>query len=147
MKSVYLDYAATTPVDSQVFKKMQPFFTENFGNPSEIHKWGLKASDGINRARTQISKTLNCNSDEIVFTGCATESINLSHKGLIEAIKNQGKIKMPHIITTEIEHKAVLETCQHLERLVGQKLPTYRLINMGWSIFLMLKKLFQMILF
>ncbi|MDD2822503.1 MAG: cysteine desulfurase family protein [Candidatus Daviesbacteria bacterium] len=117
MKSIYLDYAATTPVDPQVVKKMQPYFSDYFGNPSEIHKWGLKASEGIKNARTQISKALNCNPSEITFTSCATESINLAHKGLIEAVRNQDKKIIPHIITTQIEHKAVLETCKHLEKL------------------------------
>lgn len=120
MKSVYLDYAATTPTSSQVFKKMQPFFTKNFGNPSEIHKWGCLASEGIKKARNQISKVLNCKTTEIIFTSCATESINLAHKGLIEALITHNRSnnhKIPNIITSQIEHKAVLETCQHLERL------------------------------
>lgn len=117
MKSIYLDYAATTPVDPHIIAKMQPFFSQFFGNPSEIHKWGIKAHDGIENARTQISKSLKCQTSEVIFTGCATESINLAHKGLIEALRNQDKTKTPHIITTQIEHKAVLETCKHLERL------------------------------
>lgn len=122
MKSIYLDYAATTPVDNQVFKKMQPFFSESYGNPSEIHRWGIKAHTGVNNARKQVATALGCEVNEIIFTGCATESINLAHKGLVEAIKTQGKIKEPHIITTKIEHKAVLETVTHLERLGWAKI-------------------------
>jgi cysteine desulfurase len=129
MKSIYLDYAATTPVSPQVLKKMQPYFADYFGNPSEIHKWGAKASEGIKFARLQISQALNCSPSEITFTSCATESINLSHKGLIESLilpnhPNSPKehqlassAYLPHIITTQIEHKAVLETVAHLEKL------------------------------
>ncbi|MFA5932540.1 MAG: cysteine desulfurase family protein [Microgenomates group bacterium] len=120
MKSIYLDYAATTPVDLSVIKKMQPFFDTIFGNPSEIHKWGAKASEGIKNARSQISQALNCNPTEITYTSCATESINLSHKGLIEAFSHPNHPippNLPHIITSSIEHKAVLETCKHLEKL------------------------------
>lgn len=127
MKSVYLDNAATTPVNPQVFKKMSPYFSDFFGNPSEIHKWGIKAQNGIQNARIQISRSLNCKTSEIIFTGCATESINLAHKGLIEDLISSNLPRrqaghpnhpnLPNIITSQIEHKAVLETCKHLEKL------------------------------
>ncbi len=124
MKSVYLDYAATTPVDPEVKKAMQPFFSDIFGNPSEIHKWGLKARGSVKNARAQVAKALHCQTSEIIFTGCATESINLAHKGLIEVLISPNpafgearRRRLPHIITSSIEHKAVLETCKHLEKL------------------------------
>lgn len=120
MKSVYLDYAATTSVSPRIAKAMQPYFSDLFGNPSEMHKWGAVAQKGMNNARSQISQALGCLNNEIFFTGCATESINLAHKGLIESLLSPNfpyHPHPPHIITTQIEHKAVLETCKHLEKL------------------------------
>lgn len=120
MKSVYLDYAATTPVSPQVAKVMQPYFSRLFGNPSEMHRWGAAAHEAIQKAKSQVTRALHCQKEEIIFTGCATESINLSHKGLIESFlpSNSSKPSTPsHIITSSIEHKAVLETCKHLEKL------------------------------
>jgi cysteine desulfurase len=119
MKKVYLDYAATTPVSEEVIKAMTPYFNQNFGNASELHSWGIEAKKGMEEAREKIAKAIGASPEEIVFTSCATESINLSHKGLIEMVNGQwlmGKSK-PHIITTQIEHKAVLETCKHLEKM------------------------------
>lgn len=126
MKSVYLDYAATTPVDPEVKKTMQPYFSEIFGNPSEMHLFGAKANQAMELSRKKIAKALNCSpreagqKEEIIFTSCATESINLAHKGLIEAffppnLPRRHQAGLPHIITSSIEHKAVLETCRHLE--------------------------------
>lgn len=121
MKSVYLDYAATTPVDPEVQKVIQPYFSEIFGNPSEMHLFGAKANKALELSREKIAKALNCNNEEIIFTSCATESINLAHKGLIEALlppnlpNHPNFPNLPHIITSSIEHKAVLETCRHLE--------------------------------
>lgn len=120
MKSVYLDYAATTPVDPEVKKIMQPYFSGIFGNPSELHLFGTKANKALELSRKKIAKALHCNSEEIVFTSCATESINLAHKGLIEAClppNLPNSPNLPHIITSQIEHKAVLETCRHLENI------------------------------
>jgi len=115
MKKIYLDNAATTPVDSKVFNKMKPYFLEKYGNPSEFHKLGIEAKKAIEESRDNIANFLGAQKDEIIFTSCATESINLSHKGLIEAIASQGKVKRPHVISSQIEHKAVLETLNHLE--------------------------------
>jgi cysteine desulfurase len=119
MKKVYLDYAATTPVSDEVLKAMTPYFNQNFGNASELHTWGIEAKKGMEEAREKIAQAIGASREEIVFTSCATESINLSHKGLLEMVN--GKWEMgnckPHIITTQIEHKAVLETCKHLEKL------------------------------
>lgn len=113
MKKVYLDNAATTPVDPEVFRSMKPYFSQKFGNASEPHIWGQEAKKAIDQAREQVAKFLGCKSGEIIFTSCATESINLAHKGLVEAIGN----RKAHIITSSVEHKAVLETCKHLEKL------------------------------
>lgn len=114
---VYLDNAATTPVHPGVVKTMLPYFSQKFGNASEPHQWGIQAKEAIEKSRKKIADFLGAEPEEIIFTSCATESINLAHKGLIEAIKNQQLvIKKPHIITTQVEHKAVLETCRHLEK-------------------------------
>ncbi|MDP3888649.1 MAG: cysteine desulfurase family protein [bacterium] len=128
-RKIYLDNAATTKVDPQVLEAMLPYFSEKFGNASEIHQWGVDAKEGKEKAREQIAKKLNCQPKEIIFTSCATESINLAHKGLVEnevmRVKKEVRSdegeersgKLPHIITTQIEHKAVLESCKHLEKL------------------------------
>jgi cysteine desulfurase len=119
MKKVYLDYAATTPVSDEVLKAMMPYFNQNFGNASELHTWGIEAKKGMEEAREKIAQAIGASREEIIFTSCATESINLSHKGLIEMVNGQWLMvdKKPHIITTQIEHKAVLETCKHLEKM------------------------------
>jgi len=114
MKKVYFDHAATSFVDPEVLKTMLPFFKDSFGNPSEVHFLGQEAKKAIERSRQAVAKFLNSRPDEIIFTSSATESINLAHKGLVESLKGEGKI---HIITSGIEHKAVLNTCQHLEKL------------------------------
>ncbi|MBM3205477.1 cysteine desulfurase [Candidatus Shapirobacteria bacterium] len=117
MKKIYLDHAATTPVAPAVLKTMQAFFTKDFGNPSEPHSWGQAARQGIEEAREKVARFLKAQPSEIIFTSGATEAINLAHKGLIETFKNQSKNSRPHLITTQIEHKAVLETCRHLEKI------------------------------
>lgn len=118
MKKVYLDNAATTKVDPEVFMAMKPYFLNKYGNASEFHILGREAKAAIEEARGKIASFLGANSGEIIFSGSATESINLSHKGLIEALwQTQAKHQEPHIITSRIEHKAVLETCKHLAKL------------------------------
>lgn len=118
-RRIYLDYAATSPVSDEVLKAMTPYFNEKFGNASELHSWGIEAKKGMEEARGKLAQALGASPEEIVFTSCATESINLSHKGLIEnyQIIKLSNGKLPHIITTKIEHKAVLETCKHLEKM------------------------------
>jgi len=115
MKSIYLDNAATTPLDVQVFSTMKPYFQKEYGNASEFHILGRDARLAIEQAREKICHFLGGKSQEIFFTSCATEAINLAHKGLIEALRRNFKEK-PHVITTAIEHKAVLESLDHLER-------------------------------
>ncbi len=115
MKIIYLDHAATTPVDQSVFQAMKPYLLDDYGNPSEPHLMGMKAKKAIEDSRIIIAKFLKCNPLEIVFTSCATESINLAQKGLIDFLRSNYQ-KKAHIITSSIEHKAVLESCQHLQK-------------------------------
>lgn len=116
MRQIYLDNAATTPVDPEVFKAMKPFLLQKFGNASEFHALGQEARQAVEEARKKLASFFGASLKEIIFTGSATESINFCHKGLIEALLpvfQDGR--KPHIITSVVEHKAVLETCQHLE--------------------------------
>ena len=113
-KKVYLDYAATTPLDPRVFEIMKPYFSQKFGNPMSLHSFGRKASEAIEKARQRTARFLGCSPDEIVFTSGATESNNLAIKGIILKSEFNGKIK-PHIITTQFEHPCVLNTCRALE--------------------------------
>lgn len=118
MKKIYLDHAATTPVDPRVLRVMLPYLKEKFGNPSSPHRWGREARLAIEESRKKVAKALGAKPEEMIFTSGATESINLAHKGLIRGMLYRAKkIKTPHLITTLVEHKAVLETCQYLERL------------------------------
>lgn len=112
--AVYLDHHATTPVDERVVEEMQPYFTEQFGNPaSDDHLFGAKAKQGVEAARKQIAETIGCRTEEIIFTSGATESDNLAVRGVAEYAQKHGK--GGHIITSEIEHEAVLEVCESLE--------------------------------
>lgn len=115
---VYLDYAATTPLDGTVLAKMMPYLKDKYGNASSIHKFGQEAEAAIENARERVAKFLNCKPHEIVFTGSASESDNLAIRGSIKAFKKIFPISSKqeiHIITTQIEHKAVLETCKDIE--------------------------------
>lgn len=112
---IYLDYSATTPVDKKVVKDMLPYFQNKFGNPSSIHSFGQEALAGVDKARRQLANFLDCDANEIIFTSGATESDNLAVMGLISALKKQG-VKNPHIITSLIEHDAILEPCMALEK-------------------------------
>ncbi len=115
MNKIYLDHSATTPVDKKVLKEMLPYFDKKFGNASSIHSFGQEAVAGVDKARESLARFLNCDSDEIVFTSGATESNNLAIKGLIKKIQEQG-VKNSHIITSVIEHDAVLEPFADLEK-------------------------------
>ena len=107
----YFDSASTTKVDKRVLTEMLPYFNEFFGNASSNHSYGVKAKQAIEKARLQVSNIINSNTNEIIFTSGATESINLALKGYSEANLEKGN----HIITVQTEHKAVLETCKYLE--------------------------------
>lgn len=110
---IYLDYNSTTPIDPDVLKEMLPFLTEKFGNAaSKTHRFGLEAEEAVEYARKRIAKLINSNSNEIIFTSGATESINLAIKGLAESFSG----KKNHIITSSIEHKAVLDSLKYLEK-------------------------------
>ena len=109
---VYLDHAATTALDKRVLKKMLPFMTEAFGNASSLHSFGREALAAVDEARDEIARILHCSPKEIYFTSGGTESDNWAIRGVVSARKGDGK----HIVTTKIEHPAVLETCRELER-------------------------------
>lgn len=111
-KKVYFDYAASTPVDPGVLNSMLPYFGEKYGNAASIHSFGQEAQIAIDESRTKIADFFGCSFREIVFTGSATESINLAIRGAIKAVKD----KKPHIVTSQIEHEAVLDTCRDLEK-------------------------------
>jgi cysteine desulfurase len=114
MLPIYLDYNATTPVDSRVLEYMLPFFSEKFGNASSrTHAFGWTAAQAVDEAREQVARLLNASAAEIIFTSGATEAINLALKGVFVAYYQKGR----HIITAQTEHKAVLDTCHALEEL------------------------------
>jgi len=110
---VYMDYSATTPVDPRVVDKMMPWLYEHFGNPaSRSHAWGWEAEKAVEHAREQVADLIGADPREIVWTSGATESNNLALKGAAHFYQGKGK----HLITVKTEHKAVLDTCRHLER-------------------------------
>ena len=111
MRRIYLDYAATTPVRPEVVQAMLPYFTDVFGNPSTIYACGQEAKGAIEEARSRVADLIGAGIDEIVFTSGGTEADNFAIKGVVHANESRGK----HIITTPIEHHAVLETCHFLE--------------------------------
>lgn len=110
-KPIYLDYNGTTPVDPEVFKAMRPFLEEHFGNPSSNHWYGIAPKRAVDQARNEVAALLNCRPEEIIFTSGGTESNNHAIKGIAQA-DGRGK---KHIITSAIEHPAVLEVCRALE--------------------------------
>jgi cysteine desulfurase len=112
--AIYLDHHATTPVDKRVVEEMQPFFTDRFGNPaSDDHLFGAEAKQSVETAREQIADVIGCKKEEIVFTSGATESDNLAVRGVAEYARKHNKGS--HIITSTIEHEAVLGVCESLE--------------------------------
>ncbi len=111
MKKIYMDNNATTAVKPEVLEAMLPFFREQFGNPSSVHWAGRMVSGAIENARAQVADLLNCSPAEVIFLSCGSEGDNHAIKGTCDALKDRGN----HIITTAVEHPAVLETCQYLE--------------------------------
>jgi cysteine desulfurase len=112
MKNIYLDHAATTPADMRVVETMLPYFTEHFGNPSSVHSFSRDARDAVVRAREIAASFIGAESEEVVFTSGGTESDNAALKGVAYGRREKGD----HIITSKIEHHAVLESCRFLER-------------------------------
>lgn len=112
MKEVYLDHAATTYLDPRVKEAMDLYWAEEFGNPSSLYRTGRRAKDALDSARASVAKNLNAKPEEIIFTGGGTEAINLAIFGIARFYQNQGK----HIITTKIEHHAVLHACEAITK-------------------------------
>ena len=123
MSIKYFDNAATTNVKKEVLDEMLPYLKDGFGNPSSLYSIGRSAKRGIEKARKQVAELINCNPEEIYFTSCGSESDNTAIKGIAAAYRKRGR----HIITSKIEHPAVLHTCQKLERY-GYKI-TYLNVN------------------
>lgn len=114
-RTVYLDHSATTPVDQRVVDAMLPYFTEAFGNASSLHRFGQAALAGLDTSRRTVAEILHAQPNEIVFTGCGSESDNLALRGVAFALRDRGN----HIITTPIEHHAILNTVAQLESKFG----------------------------
>ena len=116
---IYLDYAATTPLDARVFSAMQPYLTIHFGNPGSVHVFGQEALAAIDKSREIIARCLQVEFNEIIFTGSATEANNLAIQGVLEywmQYKRKSNNIVPRIITTELEHDSVREVCRGLEK-------------------------------
>lgn len=112
MRQVYLDYSATTPVKREVLEEMLPYFTEKFGNPSSLYGLGLSAKSDLNQARSKVAELIGADEREIYFTSSGTEADNWAVIGAVRAKKTKGN----HIITSNIEHHALLHTCEYLEK-------------------------------
>ena len=115
----YLDHTATTPTSPEVLKAMMPYFGEIFGNPSSVYSFSKKSRSAIEKARSQVADALNAEVSEIFFTSSGTEADNWALKGTFEKAKNSGK---NHIITTAIEHHAILHTCEYLKKVEGAEI-------------------------
>ena len=113
MKRIYLDYAATTPALPEVVDAMLPYFNEKYGNPSSLHSFGREARAAVEDARSKVADLINSNPEEIVFTSGGTESNNFALEGVLGALKG----KKDHVITSKIEHHAILEPCRFLEKM------------------------------
>jgi cysteine desulfurase len=114
---IYLDYSATTPVDARVLDAMTPYFSASFGNPSSVHRFGQQAEAAVDAARETVARVLNCQSDEIIFTSCGSESDNLAIRGAAYAMREKTGAKW--ILASRAEHPAVTKTLLHLEKHEG----------------------------
>jgi len=114
---IYLDYSATTPVDSRVLDAMSPYFSASFGNPSSVHRYGQIAEAAIDSARETVAAVLNCKPGEVIFTSCGSESDNLAIRGAAYAMREKTGAKW--ILASRAEHPAVTKTLQHLEKYEG----------------------------
>src|SRR5688572_8958927 len=106
METIYLDYNATTPLDAEVRAEMEPFLAEEFGNPSSVHRLGRSARAALDDARDRLARILKCKPSEVVFTSGGTESNNLAIFGTARKLREKGR----HLITTQVEHHAVLHS-------------------------------------
>lgn len=111
MNKIYMDNSATTAVDEEVIKEMLPYFNQYYGNASSLHSFGRESKEALEKSRSKVAGIINCKKDEIIFTAGGTESDNIAIKGIALKYNKKGK----HIITTDIEHPAVLNTCKFLE--------------------------------
>jgi len=114
---IYLDYSATTPVDPRVMEAMAPWFSESFGNPSSVHRYGQQAEAAVDSARETVARVLNCRPEEIIFTSCGSESDNLAIRGAAYAMREKTGAKW--ILASRTEHPAVTKTLLHLEKYEG----------------------------
>ena len=114
---IYLDYSATTPVDSRVVEAMTPFFSATFGNPSSVHRYGQVAEAAVDAAREMVASILNCRPDEVIFTSCGSESDNLAIRGAAYGLREKTGAKW--ILASRTEHPAVTNTLKHLEKHEG----------------------------
>src|SRR3954465_2468936 len=115
---VYLDHAATTPVRDEVLEAMQPFFGARFGNPSSVHRWGREARTALDEAHERVARCIGASADEVVFTSCGTEADNMAVIGVWRARHGQQR---PAVVTTPIEHKAVLAAAHQIAREGGEE--------------------------
>ena len=116
---IYLDYAATTPVDPRVLDAMMPYFRDSFGNPSSVHRYGQRAEAAVDSARETVASVLNCRADEVIFTSCGSESDNLALRGAMLAGMKSGRT---WLLTSQAEHHAVSKTAVQLEKEFGVQL-------------------------
>jgi cysteine desulfurase len=115
-KIIYLDYAATTPVDSRVLDAMLPYFSASFGNPSSVHRFGQRAEAAVDSARETVASVLNCRPEEVIFTSCGSESDNLALRGAMMKGRERGRT---WLLTSRAEHHAVSKTAEQLEKYYG----------------------------
>ena len=120
---IYLDHAATTPVREEVLEAMRPFFGARFGNPSSVHRWGREARTALDEAHERLARCIGASADEVIFTSCGTEADNMAVLGVWRARRGEGR---PAVVTTPIEHKAVLAAAHQVSREGGEE----RLVEM-----------------
>jgi cysteine desulfurase len=126
---IYLDHAATTPVDARVLEAMRPYFDADYGNPASVHAFGRRAERALETARREIAEILSCAPGEIIFTGCGSEADNLALRGA--ALAARAKTGAAHLITTPIEHAAVIETARQLRDHFGVTLTEVQVDDVG----------------
>jgi cysteine desulfurase len=126
---IYMDYAATTPVDKRVLEAMLPYFNDTFGNPSSVHRYGQKAEAAVDSARETVARVLNCQPEEIIFSSCGSESDNLALRGAALAMRKRKNTQW--LITSHGEHPAVSKTAQQLQDFLGFKVEWLELDEHG----------------